>query len=203
MSNRKRTPAVEARIRQRRAQGVAVADIARELHLGLATVHAALKGAASFTPKAARSKAKATRKPPARPIALAIPDPVATSTAPLVGDLSEENAAPPSLEDLRGFLASQLHSLRADLANAHGDASARGGINRQLVAVQALLAKITPPERDPNLAGMVLVPAADMLQIANGVRARLHAAIEGVASNPSAIACPACGRPNLPASVTP
>jgi hypothetical protein len=117
---RKRTAALTAKIKARRAAGATLEDLKREFGLGLATIHEALKTKASEPSN---------------------PSPPATEKG-----AKPEHV--PTREELLRYLSEQARALRADAAAAK-DASTRAAANRNLISVQALITKLVPPVAEP------------------------------------------------------
>lgn len=167
---KKRTAATTAKMAAARRQGATMAEIAARHGVGVATVHAALKA-----PSTGKAKAKARKAPP------------------LAQETRGEPLPAPTREELAVYLGAQMRALRADL-EASDDASAKGAINRNLVATQALLSRVLPPEPlDPTVG--VFVDAAEMTALGAEVEARMLKMLDLVLEDTDpAPACSACLR---------
>ena len=153
----KLNPAQMKKLAQRRAAGATIPELAAEFGVGVATVDRTLKR----DKKLAARKAKPTK-----------PEPVSVA----------EGDAPPTMAELRSWLGSQVRSLRADAQAA--SPAARASANRNLLAAQALLTKVMPPEPVPESEG-VFVTMGDMQTAADRARAKLHQLIDSSPVRPT------------------
>jgi hypothetical protein len=161
---RKLTPALVAQIQARRANGETLEALSKAFKLSLGTVY-----------NAVRTRPTSRKAPPS------------PSPAP-----APDDAHLPTPEDLRRDLASQVRALQAEIGSAETP-ELRAKLNRILIGAQQLLARVTPP--DPNVApaGMVLVPAAEMRELAQKGEDRLLKLLEGtLEGSKSWPVCPAC-----------
>lgn len=180
MARKKLTTETIITIQKRRTAGASYADLARDFRCSEGTIANALK---RKHPTNARTPGKRRRETPS----------LSSKPRSRVHTATKTTEDPPTVEDLRRYLGEQMRTLIGDL-EAATEPSARAAINRNLVAVQTLLSRITPPPADETTG--VFVGHGEIETLAKSAIDRMRKILDfEIAKLDEVPRCDRCGQP--------